>query len=324
MELAFCYPQPEAYRFARQLGGRLGYIDFCWPTIQPEPGVFDFSAYDPIIDECAATGLELIGAVSSVRVICPDGRWVFANSRGMMPDPAAWTRYLTALVERYKATVRYWEVWSEPNCTACNPMSYYDPRLYREVLKLGGTAIRAADPTAKIVLGGLWFNNYTLSYTKTLLAGGQADDLFDIFSFHFFLMTPIRAAAPFSVWQEPLSRWVDFFRRQLARDCPIWITEFGLPTSKPGHDLVYSVTMGDIIGLSEAEQADWFSAFVEAAETQWDIGAVTWICLRDKENQYGSNSFNDNLGLLRVDGSAKAVKERVVEFMTQKTRLQLR
>ena len=315
MELAFCYPVPEAYRYSQKLGCRKGYLDICWPRIQPEPGVYDFSYYDPVIAEAKAAGLELIGMVSSRRSTFPDGHWIWHNHRGMMPDPGTWGEFLEVVASRYKETIRYWEVWSEPNCLACNPMCYYDYELYLEVLKLASSRIRTADPTAKIMLGGLWFNTTTYNFSKALLTP-QNVELFDIFSFHFFLMTPLHATVGFDSWHEPLTRWIEYFRSKLPQGYPIWMGEFGLPTKRGERDELRSSTVGRVVGLSEQAQAEWFAQFAEAADKEWDLGTVVWVCLQDEATENGT--FNENLGLMRADGSAKPVQALIEQFQRNK------
>jgi len=319
MEIALCHPAPDAFRYAPLLGCRLGYLDISWAIIQPEPDVFDFSYYDPIVAEAAQSGLTLTAMVSSQRGIryFPDGHWIWENSRGMMPDPAAWSRFLAVVVERYRQVIRFWEVWSEPNCLDCNPMSYYDPLLYREFLALASRTIRGADPTAKVVLGGIWLNHLLQDYVEALLAGGEALQYFDILSWHFFLLAGHRKHLSFAVWKDPLSRLMDFFRKQLPQDYPIWITEFGLPTTADPADLLHTSTLGEILGLTEEEQADWFSQFAEIAEREWDIGVLVWLMLADTETSAEAEHFSSNLGLLRADRTEKPVAARIAQLQAR-------
>ena len=316
MELALCYPVPEAYRYSKQIGCRKGYLDICWPRIQPEPGVFDFSYYDPIIAEAKALGLELIGMVSSRRSTFPDGHWIWHNHRGMLPDPGAWGEFLEVVTNRYKETIRYWEVWSEPNCLDCNPMNYYDPLLYRKVLKLASSTIRGVDPTAKLVLGGLWLNNILQDYVEALFEDEEVTEYFDIFSWHLYLMETTREWLAFSTWREPLRRLVSFFRSFLPESYPVWITEFGLPTVTDQRRL-NSRTAGEITGLSEEAQADWFCQFVRFAEEELDIGLLVWLMLADKVDPERPDHFANNLGLLRADGSEKPVAASIAHHQAR-------
>ena len=317
MEIALCHPAREAFSYAPLLGCRLGYLDLSWALIQPEPEVFDFSYYDPIVQQAAASGLKLTGAVYSQRGgrYFPDDHWIWREHRGMMPDPAAWSRFLATVVDRYQSVIRFWEVWSEPNCIDCNPMSYYDPALYRdEVLPLASRTIRGVDPSAKIVLGGIWLNHLLQQYVEQLFAGGKAAEYFDIFSWHFFLMVNDRRHLPLAVWKEPLCRLMEFFRRLLPGGCPIWITEFGLPTTAERGKTLRSSTRGEILSLSEEEQVDWFSQFAELAETDWNIELLVWLMLADRQTSTDPNHFTHYLGLLRADGTEKPVARHIAQL----------
>lgn len=317
MDLAFCYPVPEAYDYAAKLGCSKGYLDICWPRIQPEKGEFDFSYYDPVMEAATAADLELIGMVSSRRNTFPDGHWIWDNHRGMLPDRDNWSGFLKEVVKRYRDTIRYWEVWSEPNCLACNPMCYYDPEVYLEVLKTASAAIREADPSAKILLGGIWLNQVTRKYLDKLLGELGGADYFDIFSWHFFLMTPFNNCKPFSFWKESLTRWVEYFRSMIPAHYPLWITEFGVPTRRADSPLLNTSTKGRIVGVTEEEQADFFGEFWETAESEWDTGTLVWICLKDQFNEARPYDFNDNLGMLRVDWSEKPVQRLAAEFQAR-------
>ncbi len=80
-------------------------------------------------------------------------------------------QFLQALVSRYSAApynVRYWELGNEPDidpslvaddsgfgCWGDNTDPYYGGRYYAEMLKVAYPAIKAADPEAQVLIGGL-------------------------------------------------------------------------------------------------------------------------------------------------------------------------
>ena len=311
MEIALCHPAPESIRYAAQIGSHFSCLDLSWAMIQPEPDTFNFSCYDQIVAEARKLGVKLIAGVSNQRGInyFPDEHWIWRNHRGMQPDPSSWGEFLKVVVDRYKDTIRYWEVWSEPNCRSCNPMSYYDPYRYREVLKLGSRTIRAVDSSAKIVFGGLWLNYLRSYYLKPLLTA-EMFDYFDIFNWHFFLMAHSREMVPFRLWKPVFDEWNGFFRARLPENCPIWVTEFGLPTQTGNSEILYTHTRGRIYGLTEVEQADWFSHFAEAAERDWGLNLLAWLMLRDQEDP--TNYYVSTTGMQRGDGSPKPLAERII------------
>ena len=316
MEIGISLFSPDSLGYAHDLGCRWVYVEFDWRRIQPAPAMFDFSYYDPVLAEAADLGLSVIAEVSSERKGFPDDHWIWRDSRGMMPDPGAWREYLRSVVQRYGKTIDCWEIWSEPNCHSCNPMSYYDCDLYRELLALSSEIIRGADSSARIVLGGLWLYSLTPTYLDALLAGGTAAERFDIFNWHFYLMPLTRESIPFPLWKDTLAQWMEFFRSRLPAGHPIWMTEFGLPTRTAEAEALYSRTRGEIIGLTEEEQTDWFCQFAEAGDREWDIGTLVWYRLRDEDDS--SHYYFSTTGMLRPDGSKKPVADRIAQYQSAK------
>jgi len=132
-------------------------------------------------------------------------------------------------------------------------------------------------------------------------------DLIDIFSWHFFLLENHRENIPFRFWQEPISRWVDYFRGFLPKGFPMWITEFGIPTRKPNSEFLYSRTRGRIVGLDDREQAEWFDAFAEKAERDWGIELLVWLQLADRPDP--THYYSNSTDILHADATPKSVKQ---------------
>ena len=70
-------------------------------------------------------------------------------------DPAAFARFAAQAARRYAPLgVHHWEIWNEPNLAAFW-MPRADPAAYARLLVDAAAAIRAADPRAVVILGGL-------------------------------------------------------------------------------------------------------------------------------------------------------------------------
>ncbi|MFB3882709.1 MAG: hypothetical protein ACE149_15690 [Armatimonadota bacterium] len=307
------YSAPETLRYASDLSCRWSYLSIDWRRIQPKAGVFTFDEYDRPVQDAQALGLQLIGDLSSAPGSFPDDHCIWRNSQGMMPDLGLWREYVSAIVNRYGDTIRCWEVWSEPNCRSCNPMSYYDAELYSRLLATTSKVIREIDSSARVIIGGLWLNSLTPDYVDALFRSGAADH-FDIFNFHLYPMPPSRESIPFPLWRSTLSQWVDFFRNKLPEGCPIWMTEFGISTRTAASEVLYTRTRGEVVAMTEEEQADWFSGFAEAADEEWDLATVIWYRLRDVEDP--THYYAATHGILRPDGSAKPVRERIAQWQS--------
>jgi hypothetical protein len=82
------------------------------------------------------------------------------------PDPRLFAQFATAVATRYAADVDRYMIWNEPNqqiwlrpqglCTrsgrTCHPVA---PALYRGLVRAAYPAIKAADPTAQVLMGEL-------------------------------------------------------------------------------------------------------------------------------------------------------------------------
>jgi hypothetical protein len=118
----------------------------------------------------------------------------------------AFANFMTAVVQRYSKppyNVKYWEIGNEPDayifpgdspygCWGLVDDPYYGGRQYGEMLKVISPAIKAVDPQAQVLNGGLLLdrpydpvNNTGLSarFIEGVFLAGAAD-AFDILSYH--------------------------------------------------------------------------------------------------------------------------------------------
>jgi acetylornithine deacetylase/succinyl-diaminopimelate desuccinylase-like protein len=69
-------------------------------------------------------------------------------------DPADYAAYVRAVVHRYKGTVHVWEISNEENIAAFwRPVP--NASAYAALLEAAYAAIKAEDPTATVLIGGL-------------------------------------------------------------------------------------------------------------------------------------------------------------------------
>ena len=149
-----------------------------WASVQPtRKSDYDWSGFDPAVAAAARRGLTILPFIYGVpRWIAPEETTLpVLNGRARK----AWQAFVTAAVERYgpggefwaehapsRAAVNYvpavprprpirtWQVWNEANFFYfAFPVS---PSRYAQLLRLTYTAIKAADPGAKVMLSGLF------------------------------------------------------------------------------------------------------------------------------------------------------------------------
>jgi hypothetical protein len=138
-----------------------------WATLEPQPGQYnveELAAYDAIVREANQRRLGIMFSVAKApRWAVPDDRFCHDGGGvklcGLPSDPRTLARLMGFLANRYKegsefGRVRAWEVWNEQN-TGGETGKNVDAGAYVETLKVSYNAIKAADPKAIVVYGGL-------------------------------------------------------------------------------------------------------------------------------------------------------------------------
>jgi hypothetical protein len=151
-------------------------VSMPWSAVEPtRKGGYDWRGIDPTISIAARAGLKILPFVYSAP------RWAAGKETtlpvGNPARQAAWTAFLRAAVLRYgpggtfwsekapgvvqyepaiprPAPIRTWQVWNEANFFYfAYPVS---PSRYAQLLTLSSKAIKRADPSAKVVMSGLF------------------------------------------------------------------------------------------------------------------------------------------------------------------------
>lgn len=188
----------------------------------------DFSGFDRIVAAAAARGL----TVAPVVLWAP--KWAAEPGSVEPRDPATYARFVRALVERYgprgafwsehpelrRTPIRRWQIWNEPNLREYWQTQPW-PAQYVRLLRAAHTAIKRADPGAKVVLGGLV--NFSWSNLKAIYdAGGRG--AFDVAAIH-----------PYTAKISNVTRILKLVRKVMRRAgdarVPISLTELSWPSS---------------------------------------------------------------------------------------------
>ena len=135
-----------------------------WSRIEPQPGEFQWAWTDEVLSAIAAAGL--------VPVVVLDGSPVWArDSRDRPPQalaasdwpsrlappatPETFARFAAAFADRYQDTVRFYQIWDEPNIAPHWGNRVIDPVAYARLLREAAIAVRTADPDAVILAAAL-------------------------------------------------------------------------------------------------------------------------------------------------------------------------
>jgi len=150
------------------IGMRWTREEVTWANVEPSQDSFDFSHYDDYFGRIANNGYGIIGMLLTTpawarKSACAGSYWC--------PPANVWDYYdfVLRMVERYDGDgvndapgsprVAYWEIWNEPNF----PQTWWPggeegarQQAYGDLLHVGHLAVKAADPTAKVIVGSVY------------------------------------------------------------------------------------------------------------------------------------------------------------------------
>lgn len=267
-----------------------------WTVVEPERGKWNWTKVDSVVRQLREARIDILVTLMSVPAwaseVKPEevkGFWdSFAPKH--MED---WSEYAKRTTARYKKDVRYWEIWNEENGSDFyRPMP--DEKTYVLLLKTANLAIKAEDPKATVVLGGLamngvianpWSPDKVENFLQRIYdAGGKA--YFDVVNIHPYVL-PTKDQGP--AYGAKLTRdTVSVMRKNGDGKKPLWITEDGCATGG---------------AVTEAMQAEHLTnTFHEFAKIP-EVKAVYWFTLRDYESAICGGE--DSMGLMAHDGHRK-------------------
>jgi Cellulase (glycosyl hydrolase family 5) len=176
---------------------RMGYLS--WARLEPEntsPDNYLWEEYDSWIALYGEKGL------TPVVIIADIPSWAGEICSGPFYDEARddFAQFVGAVVSRYSQppyNIKYWELFNEPDGTrqiyeaAISTWGYYGKE-YADMLKSAYPAIKAADQTAQVIMGGLAYDNFIADgghfyerFINDVIENGGAD-YFDILNFHYY------------------------------------------------------------------------------------------------------------------------------------------
>ncbi len=209
----------------RDLGAGFTKVYLFWNQVEPEKGKYDWTAVDAFVKQLSQPDEGLIALFSA-------SQWAVKHPAAMLPpspakNPDDYYRFVYELVKHCQGRVRYWQNDAEPN----DPIYWSGTKEeFVAQLKVFYRAVKAADPSAVVVVGGYdglfgppgtyQFPNQQagLDFFDCVLKEGR--DAFDLFDLRLY-------GDPYTI----VAR-VDFMRQKmlaLGYQKPIICTEYGGP-----------------------------------------------------------------------------------------------
>jgi polysaccharide biosynthesis protein PslG len=250
--------QVKSWEAMNDLGGQWTRIHVQWRQVESFPDVYDqwqLANLDNAVDRSRAAGANVILMVYNAP------SWASGSDASNVPrDPATFARFVGVLARRYMGRVAAYEIWNEENYRrfwSTGP----DPEAYARLLRSSYVSIKAVDPSAKIVFGGLSTADYR--FVEAAYDAG-AKGSFDVMAVHPYTYcgtsgpSEIRRGSNGRITRDSFLGYREVRASMLARgdDKPIWLTELGWNTSSEPCNPAAGMWQG---GVSEKTQARYLS-----------------------------------------------------------------
>lgn len=274
-----------AFPQALELGIRFGrrWRDIAWRDVEPQQGNYQWGVLASLETELRAARAVGVTPILNVQMTPDWAQGVPPYSCGPIRRDKfdAFADFMVQLVQRYGSTseynVRYWQIANEPDiavgivppdsvfgCWGDLNDPYYGGKYFGEMLQVVYPRIKAADPNAIVVMGGLLLecDPYTMTVPETcknaerlqsgyflegVLMGKGAEnvDVIDIHNYGLLDMNLPARMTDYYNWVGPqggtgIAEKVAFVRRLLDKygkpDLPIMISEVALKCEEPSDD----------------------------------------------------------------------------------------
>lgn len=257
-----------------------------WESVEPAPGSYNWEVLDQVVAAAGRHNVKLL-------LVFPKAPGWAAPNGGIPSDKEAYGTFLATVAQRYRGKIAAYEVWNEQNL-AGEAGGRVEVREYVELLKASFTRIKAADPAAIVLYGGLTptgVNDPTIAIDDVVFLqrcyaynGGEIKRYFDALGAHPGGMNN----PPETLWPEnpgPGPGFNDsrsfYFRRvedlrkvmEEAGDGAkqIWVTEFGWTTKNEARGYEYGQY------ISEQNQADYLVRAYALAGERWPWVGVMFL-----------------------------------------------
>ena len=226
---------------AAQAGVRWSREELSWANIEPNSkGSFNWANYDERI------GLDISNGMAVVGMLLTTPSW----ASGVSTSTEGWYWYeplnqqdyfdfVRAAVSRWKDRIKVWEIWNEPDVPGTwRCLNNCDrPARYASLLAGAYATIKAEDPEARVLIGGLSVHdtfNGGMAFLDEVVADSGGAINFDAISIHPYMpdrvpesLEPLSYVQNFQYRLYMVNDWIDAHGGAPAE---IWITEEGRST----------------------------------------------------------------------------------------------
>jgi hypothetical protein len=224
---------PASVAQASALGAHWIRVFLPWKLLEPQAGVHSSNwlwPYDQMLATMPAGTKVILDVVDAPS-------WETGSQAGNAPprNPADYAAFIHFIAARWAGKVTAYEIWNEEDSSAWWAGAP-DAAGYTRLLQSAYTAVKSADPSATVVLGGLTGNDYNF-LEGVYQAGGKG--YFDAVGVH--TDTACNVNSPYTFLRNPDGRlepdsflaYREVHATELANgdDKPIWMTEMSWRTT---------------------------------------------------------------------------------------------
>jgi hypothetical protein len=282
--------QDQEIAALKEAGAKWARINVVWFAVEPnQKGSYDaglLALYDHLMAKLAENGMKAIFVTADTPYWASadpkktNGVW---SQKYKPTDNSDLADYFVFLLNRYRSTGPHaFEIWNEENAASFWPSSV-NAADYFNMLKTCYEAIKAADPEAIVLNGGLTDGSNTTNFMASLYAAG-GKNYFDAWSQHTYTKTPAYETIVSKV------RTIMAANGDLAKR--IWMTECGWLTSS-------NVT--ETGAVSFTRQAHYLTNLFTRLASYPSVEVVCWYTSRS----FDENTHEGSFGLMLPDFTKK-------------------
>jgi len=206
----------------KEMGIGWNRLAFSWVMAEPEKGSFNWEPYDRIIEACDAAGIQILATLGGHFDRPPVPAWAGESLADVVrSNPGYLESFIEAWVERYKGSIRYWEMLNEPGSfhKGLTVMEYVEG-----ILKVGYKVVKAAE--AGSVLPCAFGQLPVLGEREEFWEAARGH--YDIHNEHMYVDWGLFRTRPHARPEEAgVRRFRDMVAAHGEGDKPLWMTEIG-------------------------------------------------------------------------------------------------
>jgi polysaccharide biosynthesis protein PslG len=252
--------------------------------------------YDQIVDLCQAHDIQIIARLSTP----PDWSRRAGKQKGAFAPPDDLNDYgnfVEAVMRRYRGRIHYYQIWNEPNIYPEWGEQPVNALEYVELLKVGYTRAKAADPDVVIIAGALAATIELDRYPHGLADALFLQQMYDAGAAPYFDVLSMQG---YGLWSGPTDRRmqpriINFSRPLYIRDImvrngdahkPIWLSEMAWNALPP------ESTLPPAYGrVTPEQQARYAVLAYQRLQSEWPWAGVAtyWFLKQADERERDEN-----------------------------------